>query len=166
MMAQGLSDSVVESWDRAHGIPVLRVLQGHYYVTQGEEVLSTTLGSCVCACIRDPIAGVAGMNHFMLPEAEGRDEQEARYGNRAMKLLIDHMLQLGANKHNFEIKLFGGGFLAADVGGLDIGQKNIAFIKEYLRQEQLPVTASDLGGHRSRKVLYFSGTGVARVKNL
>lgn len=30
---------------------------------------STVLGSCVAVCLLDPLVGVAGMNHFMLPEA-------------------------------------------------------------------------------------------------
>ena len=31
-------------------------------------IVYTVLGSCISACIRDPVAGVGGMNHFMLPE--------------------------------------------------------------------------------------------------
>ncbi len=31
------------------------------------EVLSTVLGSCVAACLRDHATGLGGMNHFLLP---------------------------------------------------------------------------------------------------
>ena len=37
-------------------------------MTRNDEAITTVLGSCVSACIRDPHAQVGGMNHFMLPE--------------------------------------------------------------------------------------------------
>jgi chemotaxis receptor (MCP) glutamine deamidase CheD len=48
----------------------IRINPGGHYVTSGNELLVTVLGSCVAACIRDPVAGVGGMNHFMLPESD------------------------------------------------------------------------------------------------
>jgi chemotaxis protein CheD len=46
----------------------IHVVQGEHVVTDNPEaVLTTILGSCVAACIRDPAAGVGGMNHFLLP---------------------------------------------------------------------------------------------------
>ena len=48
---------------------LVRVQPGDHYITSHEdEMIVTILGSCVAACIRDPLAGVGGMNHFMLPE--------------------------------------------------------------------------------------------------
>ena len=60
-------------------------------------MLVTVLGSCVAACIRDPIAGVGGMNHFMLPESDRqrlgqRVVGHMRYGNFAMERLINDIL--------------------------------------------------------------------------
>jgi chemotaxis protein CheD len=54
---------------------VVKLLPGQYYVTAGYEVLITVLGSCVSACIRDPIRGVGGMNHFMLPQGQPGGEE-------------------------------------------------------------------------------------------
>ena len=46
----------------------VHIIQGEYKVISDPVVvLSTILGSCVAACLRDPIAGVGGMNHFLLP---------------------------------------------------------------------------------------------------
>ena len=48
----------------------IHVMQGEARVEGGDEtVLTTLLGSCVSACMRDPGAGIGGMNHFLLPGA-------------------------------------------------------------------------------------------------
>ena len=43
------------------------ILPGEFFVSREPMVVYTVLGSCISACIRDPIVGVGGMNHFMLP---------------------------------------------------------------------------------------------------
>src|SRR5262245_37735781 len=53
-----------------------------YYVTGGDEVLFTTLGSCVSVCLYDSTYRVGGLNHFLLPEQPlGTSSHNAlRYG--------------------------------------------------------------------------------------
>ncbi len=59
----------------------------------------TVLGSCVSACIRDPVTGFGGMNHFMLAEDQdgkwGSEVMSARYGNYAMEKLINELIKSG-----------------------------------------------------------------------
>ena len=55
-------------FDRDFDSMAVKLLPSEYYVTTTDIVLTTVLGSCVAACIVDLDAGVAGMNHFMLPE--------------------------------------------------------------------------------------------------
>ena len=60
-------------FDAASAAWMVKVFPGEFYVTKKtDEVLVTVLGSCVSACIRDPFAGIGGMNHFMLPHTIGR----------------------------------------------------------------------------------------------
>ena len=50
----------------------IHVIQGEFHVSDDADVVLTTiLGSCVAACVRDPVAGVGGMNHFLLPGETG-----------------------------------------------------------------------------------------------
>ena len=57
----------------------VHVGQGEHYVTDDPHVmLSTILGSCVAMCLRDPGAGIGGMNHFLLPEGEGAGTDAGR----------------------------------------------------------------------------------------
>ena len=73
----------------------IHIVQGEYHVTDDPNVLLTTiLGSCVAACIRDPLAGIGGMNHFLLPAGDRRaGGGSLRFGVHAMELLINDILR-------------------------------------------------------------------------
>ncbi len=141
----------------------IHVAQGEYkVVTDPEAVLTTVLGSCVAACLRDPLAGVGGMNHFLLPgarEATGRVEID-RYGVHLMELLINELIKQGAQRARLEAKIFGG---ARMVEGLsDVGARNAAFAKEFLQKEGISLVSENLGGTRGRRVEYYPISGRAR----
>ena len=137
-------------------------------------MITTVLGSCISACIRDSEAGIGGMNHFMLPierriHAEGRgidSEAASRYGNFAMELLINEILKAGGKRKNLEVKLFGGGKVVSSMHTTDIGKQNILFAHQYLDYEGLPIIAEDTGDIYPRKVHYFPITGRVRVRKL
>lgn len=166
MSAQPAFDTVENRryLDRATQQWVVKVLPGSQHVSRGEgELLATVLGSCVAACMRDPVAGVGGMNHFMLPHDDdglwGGVSLSLRYGNHAMEALINELLALGANKHRLECKFFGGGNVLK--GTSAIGDQNAEFARKYAQTEGLNVIASDLGGTRGRRVFYNPATGQA-----
>jgi chemotaxis protein CheD len=75
----------------------MHVVQGEYRViSDARVVLTTILGSCVSTCIWDEVAGVGGMNHFLLPGNEGGSSDHVKYGVNAMELLINGLLKQGA----------------------------------------------------------------------
>jgi len=147
----------------------VRVTQGDYYITSDADVvLHTVLGSCISACIRDPVLGVGGMNHFLLPNADnidmtagGAEALALRYGNYAMELLINGLLKRGAQRNRLEIKLFGGANVVKNISG--IGHKNAAFIEHFMKEEGLPIASHHLRGFAARKVHYAPNTGRARM---
>ncbi|MGD8885372.1 MAG: chemoreceptor glutamine deamidase CheD [Gammaproteobacteria bacterium] len=159
-------------WDRSHGCYAAKLLPGDYYITTHDEIIVTTLGSCISACIRDRIFGIGGMNHFMLPRqslfvdnwSNTRLSLANRYGSNAMENLINDILKNGGERKNLEVKLFGGGKILAQM--TDIGRNNIEFIKQYIATEGLNLIAEDLGGVHPRKIVYFPLTGKVRVKKL
>ncbi len=141
----------------------VNIVQGEYFVTDDLNVVVTTLlGSCVAACIRDPIARVGGMNHFLLPapEVRVRNNDAERYGVHLMELLVNGLLQRGARRDRLEAKLFGG---ARTVEGLsDIGARNAAFAERFLRNEDIVIVGGSLGGESGRRVQYWPVSGRAR----
>ena len=160
-------------WDNANDVCATKILPGEYYVTKNHEVVTTVLGSCVSACVRDPMSGVGGMNHFMLPGETGKaldkwggtDSLATRYGIAAMENLINDILKQGSRKERLEVKLFGGGtVLAMEVS--DVGNRNIQFARQFVEAEGLSVASEDLGGTHPRKVNYFPRTGKVMVRRL
>lgn len=160
-------------WDTQHDIYAAKILPGEFYVSMHGELITTVLGSCVSACVRDPATGVGGMNHFMLPDNQSRSSKDwedtpvnaqTRYGNIAMERLINVVLASGCKREDIEIKLFGGGKVLNL--SADIGAKNVRFVKMYLATEGLPVLSEDVGGVCPRKVQYFPLTGRVRIKTL
>jgi len=147
----------------------VKVFPGDHYVTSdADEMLVTILGSCVTACIRDPLIGVGGMNHFMLPESAGAGWDTAsasmRYGNVAMERLINDILKRGGSRERLEIKVFGGGNVMN--GTTNIGHRNAEFVEQYLAAEGLPIAAHHLRGNLPRRVHYFPATGKVMLLEL
>lgn len=162
-------DGTRRYYDQNFEVTVVKLFSGDCYVTNApDEMLVTILGSCVAACIRDPVVGVAGMNHFLLPGDPGATSNgasdAARYGAFAMEKLINSILALGGRKERLEIKLFGGGNVI-DSSAM-IGTKNIAFVKDFLKREGYGLAASDLGGDQPRRVHYFSADGRVKLRKL
>lgn len=146
----------------AHQSHRVTVMRGEYHVVhEGDVVLTTILGSCVAACIRDPYVQTGGMNHFLLPGNNGRSSLDAEsYGVHLMELLVNGLLQRGAHRHRLEAKLFGG---ARTMEGLsDIGALNAEFAETFLRNEGISIVGGDLRGDRGRRIEYWPKTGRAR----
>lgn len=154
--------------DRFENIDVIKIFAGDYYVTSREdEMLATILGSCVSACIRDPVVHVGGMNHFLLPGDDGSDGQNsdsARYGMFAMESLVNGLLKAGGQKHRFEVKVFGGGNVINNSSR--IGSKNARFIREFLHREGYRIASEDLEGDHPRRLHYYPHSGKVLMRLL
>ncbi len=141
----------------------VHVVQGEQFVTDDPEaVLTTLLGSCVAACMRDPVAGVGGMNHFLLPGGrnQGLDSHARSHGVHAMELLVNALLQRGARRERLEAKLFGGARL---IDGLtDVGRQNAEFAERFLADEGIRHVGGSLRGEHGRKIQFWPVLGRAR----
>lgn len=152
--------------DDKQDVDVVKIFAGDWYVsTGGNEMLATILGSCVSACIRDPVARVGGMNHFLLPgEDTDAQSESARYGVFAMESLINGILKSGGQKHRFEVKVFGGGNVINN--SARIGSKNARFIREFLKNEGFRIASEDLEGDLPRRLHYYPDTGKVMLRHL
>jgi len=157
-------------FDREFGVEAVKLLPGEYYVTSRDMVLTTVLGSCVSACVRDTTAGIGGMNHFMLPndaDPASRDSAAAmRYGAYAMEVLLNELIKAGARRERLEAKVFGGGAVLANMTMLNIGERNAEFVLRYLQLEQVRIASQDLRGDLPRRINYFPGNGRVTVRKL
>lgn len=158
-------------FDKTFDIHAAKVLPGEFYFTDKNMMIVTVLGSCVAACIRDVKTGIGGMNHFMLPDGGSADannpvSESMRYGNYAMEILINQLIKHGARRENLEAKIFGGGSVLKAFTAINVGERNAAFVKKYLKNENIRITAEDLNDIYPRKVYFFPSTGRVLVKRL
>jgi len=144
----------------------ITILPGQYHAAKRPVVIETLLGSCVAACLYDPVNHVVGMNHFLLSSDSYANSEilcvteAGRYGVHAMELLINDMLHLGANRAHLQAKVFGGGSFFTSTPArdtfLDVGEVNCRFILEFLAKDGIPLMASDLGGDTGRRIWFAS----------
>ena len=158
-------------FDRTFNIDAAKISPGEYYFTDHDMLIVTVLGSCVSACIRDKKLGIGGMNHFMLPDSAKADKdnpvsESMRYGTYAMEVLINELLRNGSRRENLDAKIFGGGNVLRSFTTNNVGERNAAFVKKFLKDEGIQVTSEDLLDIYPRKVYYFPKTGRVLVKKL
>lgn len=154
--------------DRDFG-SVVKLLPSEYYVTTRPRVLLTVLGSCVAACLLDPFAAVAGMNHFMLPDAGegGLDHPAAmRYGAHSMDVLVRELVKAGARRERLQAKVFGGAAVLPNMPLLNVGDRNAQFVLRYLQAQKIDLYAQDLGGSYARRVAFLADSGKVVVRKL
>ena len=168
---RGYAAHIQRRFDARSNAMVATLHPGDYYVAERGELVSTVLGSCVSACVRDGRLRIGGMNHFMLPEAQldagswGASAWVAtRFGNVAMERLINEILKRGGRRAHLEFKLVGGGRVLDSL--TDVGARNIQFAREYVRAEGYRLIGEDLGDVYPRKVIYDPDSGAVRVKRL
>jgi chemotaxis protein CheD len=162
-------------WDKARNSVIAKILPGEFYVTRHNELIATVLGSCVSACIWDSRNHIGGMNHFMLPITDKEianiswanrnlPSDATRYGNYAMEHLINEILKNGGSRPFLQAKVFGGGRVLNQM--TDVGRKNVEFVIEYLKLENISLSAEDLGDIYPRKLIFDPVSGRAWVKKL
>jgi len=139
---------------------------GDRFCTRDPIDIKTLLGSCVAACLFDPVAHVAGLNHFLIAAPRYARTmplnitEAGRYGIHAMELLINDMMKLGASRDRLKAKVFGGASvleLSSD-NFTCVNEVNQRFIKEFLATEEIPVLSEDLGGGLGRVIHFHTDT--------
>lgn len=147
-------------------LPQRSIIVGEVFASDSPALVATVLGSCVAACLYDPVACIGGMNHFMLPQAN-RETTSAAFGIHAMELLINKIMRLGGDRRRLQAKVFGGANVLALQGAeLQVGQRNIAFVRQFLEDEGISLVAQRVGGNQGVKLCFYTAIGRALVKPL
>ena len=140
---------------------------GEMYASREPAVIETVLGSCVAVCLFDPVARIGGMNHILLPLRQQQDPALARYGEHAIPMLIERVLNLGGTLDHLQAKVFGAAHvLLLDTTRINVPHANEHFVREFLKHKTIPVIAERLGGRHALKVRMYTATGKALVRAL
>ena len=125
--------------------------------------IQTILGSCVAVCLYDPIMKHGGMNHFMLPLWNGDGLETPKYGNIAIDMLIERVMQLGSQKRNLVAKVFGGASQFENTV-INVGERNVQVAETLLERHRIAIVANSLGGQQGRKIVFNTFSGQVMMK--
>lgn len=138
---------------------------GQVYASAEPASVVTVLGSCVAVCLFDREARVGGMNHYLLP-LETTRERSARFGDVAVRRLLEQVLALGARHDGLEAKVFGGASILRALEGRGLGGDNADLALRLLRDAEVPILEQDVGGQKGRKLVFHTDDGAAWVRHL
>lgn len=153
---------------------VITIYPGEFCTPIGSELISTILGSCISIALFDTKKCTGGMNHFMLAKnyeknKKQKDNDLGRFGEYAVDLLLEDMLKKGSEFKNLTAKIFGGSNVL-DVpsknSGMQIGDSNIQFAFNYLKEIKIPIVSSDTGGIYPRKIFFDPKTSKVWLKRI
>ena len=145
---------------------------GQVFVSADAQPVALILGSCVAVCIWDPANGIGGATHYMLPSWDGKGVASPRYGNVAISILLQKLLEAGADRGQLQAKVFGGGCLFDSLRELnsnkqlDLGSRNVEIALEMLAKARIPVVSTNVGLDRGKRIEFHTDTGEAVVKLL
>ncbi|MGV8078653.1 MAG: chemotaxis protein CheD [Syntrophales bacterium] len=134
-----------------------------------EDVLVTyALGSCIAVAVHDPVAGVAGLLHFMLPDSTldqtKASQAPAMFADTGIPLLFKSCYQLGAEKRRMTVKVAGGASILNDTDYFRIGKKNITAMRKIFWRNNVLINAEDTGQNFNRTVRLTVADGRCLVK--
>ena len=129
-----------------------------------ESVLATyALGSCIAVAIHDPVAGVGGLLHFMLPESslnlEKAGQNPFMFADTGIPLLFRTAYGLGAEKRRLVVWVAGGAQVMDEQGVFNIGKRNHVALRKILWKAGVMVHGEEVGGNTSRTVRLEVSTG-------
>lgn len=133
-----------------------------------DQVLATYgLGSCIALAVHDPVCGVGGLVHYMLPDSRidsgQRRGKPCAYADTAIPALLDQLTRRGANPRRLRAHAAGGARMMGDCSGFDIGRRNHEALLRELARAGLTLAGEAIGGTVSRNLSLSVGTGKVRI---
>lgn len=141
-------------------------------VVKSPDILVTyALGSCVGICLYDATVKVAGLSHIMLPSSSlsSNAEHVYKFADTAIVLLVKKMEQMGARSIRMKAKIAGGAQMFAALSNssiANIGQRNVAAVKQTLAGLRIPIIAEDCGKNYGRTLYFGAEDGMMRIKSV
>lgn len=122
----------------------------------GSVLVTYALGSCIAVMIHDPVAGVGGLLHFMLPESS-LDRAKAQqnpymFADTGIPSLFHSAYQLGAEKRRLNVAVAGGAQIMDPEGRFNIGKRNSLAMRKIFWKAGVLVKSEETGGTVSRTV--------------
>jgi chemotaxis protein CheD len=145
----------------------LNIHPGDWYFGNEYSSLYTVLGSCVTLSVWHPTLKLGGFCHYLLAyqpkHLTGADLRlnAGRYASSVLPLM-KHAMQRYDVLSEYQLGLFGG--CDAFIHSV-IGKQNILYAQQWLHDQRLTLTQSDVGGTSSRTLALDVSSGNVELKH-
>lgn len=137
-----------------------------------DNLTTLGLGSCIGACIYDPVTRIIGMCHYMLPDSTliRNNQNIAKFGDTGIAETIARMERMGALRSRMVAKIAGGAQMFAVSSGsaasatMKVGEKNAEAAKVNLKKLGIRLIAEDTGLNYGRTIEFYSEDGTLLIK--
>lgn len=133
------------------------------------ELITHALGSCLGVTAHDPISGIGGLIHIMLPMSKIAPEKAAKnplmFVDSGIPVFFEELFAAGAKRENIRLKVAGGAQVLDAESHFKIGERNFTVLRKLLWKNDLLITSEDVGGNKSRTVSLFVGSGRVLVRS-
>jgi len=136
-----------------------------------ERLITYALGSCLGIAVHDPVAGVGGLLHVMLPtgaiDPAKMQARPAMFVDSGLPLLFKECYRLGARKERMVVKVAGGAHAGASEADdrFQIGKRNVLALRKLLWKNGVMVHAQETGGVQTSRTMWLDvATGAVTLK--
>lgn len=134
-----------------------------------DVIVTYSLGSCVGLTLYDPVAGIGGMIHCMLPLSK-IDPDKARlkpymFVDTGVAAMLGEMYRLGASRQSIVAKVAGAGSPLGKEETFRIGQRNYTILRKFLWKNNILIDKEDIGGSKARTLYLYMADGRTTVKS-
>jgi chemotaxis protein CheD len=135
-----------------------------------DDLLVTySLGSCIGVTIHDPVAGVGGMIHGMLPLSKvDREKAVTRpfmFVDTGVTRLLAKLFEMGLRKADATVRVAGCSRILDHKGLFKIGERNYTVFRKILWKNGMMIESEDIGGDASRTIKLDMQTGIVMLKS-
>jgi chemotaxis protein CheD len=132
-------------------------------------LVTDALGSCLCLTVYDPISGIGGLLHAMLPlskvNLKKAEINPSMFVDTGIPALFEQLATQENVTHedNWLVKAVGCGNPMGRKEVFKIGERNYRVLREKLSNEGIRLMAEDIGGTTSRTVCLNLASGQTMV---
>ncbi len=135
-----------------------------------DDILVTySLGSCVGVVLYDPLQKIGGLIHCMLPlskvDPERANETPYMFVDTGLPVMMQTLLNMGADKKRLIAKVAGGAVLLDDNGMFRIGERNHIVVRKLLWKNNILISSEDVGGTIARTMYLHINDGRTIIKS-
>jgi chemotaxis protein CheD len=121
--------------------------------TRDEELVTYSLGSCLGIAAFDPVAGVGGLMHCLLPlskvDPEKARDRPAMFVDTGVIHLLQELYDHGALRERLVVKV--------------AGERNFTVLRKVLWKNEVLLAADEIGGTTPRTMSLLMSDGTVRI---